>query len=218
MRSATQRITGFRPATEPVTAPVTKFGGQPTWLEEPAWPVSWAWDRPMRFVCQVALDDGRLAYVFLTHADHDEADFFDPDVMAPDGGENAVIVQPGGHYDGPVTTSATGPTLYLEDGSPAEFTVDLEAADEPDFVPQKRYVALSEEEQSRYYDAVSGNKIGGAPAFFQGDDWPEDGPWRLLLQLNPDELPGHLNLGAAPLVFAFVSGDGRRGRLLVQDS
>jgi hypothetical protein len=213
-----QRITGFRPAEEPVTAPVTKFGGQPTWLTEPAWPVSEAWERPMRFVCQVALDGGRLAYVFLTHADHDDPDFFDPDVCFPDGGENAVIVQPGGHYEGPVSTSATGPTLYLEDGSPAELTVDLEARDEPGFLPQDRYVALSEEERDRYFDAVSGTKLGGAPAFFQGDDWPEDGPWDLLLQLDPDDLPCYLNLGAAPVLFAFVSPDGRRGRLLVQDS
>ena len=172
----------------------------------------------MRFVCQVALDGGRLAYVFLTHADHDDPDFFDPDVMFPDGGENAVIVQPGGHHGGPVSTSATGPTLYREDGSPAEFTVDLEDRDEPDFLSQEQYVALSEEERGRYFDAVSGNKIGGAPAFFQGDDWPEDGPWDLLLQLDADDLPCHLNLGAAPVLFAFVSPDGRRGRLLVQDS
>lgn len=214
----TQRITGFHPAPEPITTPVTKFGGQPVWLEEPAWPVSAAWEKPMRFVCQIALDQGRLAYVFLTHPDHDDPDFFDPDVMFPDGGENAVITQPGGHYEGPVSISATGPTLYLEDGSPAEFTVDLEAADEPDFLPQTRYIELSEEEQSRYYNAVSDNKIGGAPAFFQGDDWPDDGPWQLLLQLDPIDLPCHLNLGAGPLVFAFISQDGRRGRLLVQDS
>jgi hypothetical protein len=216
--AATWRITRFRSADEPVTAPVTKFGGQPAWLSDPAWPVSEAWDRPMRFVCQVALDAGQLAYVFVTHADHDDPDFFDPDIMFPDGGENAVIIQPGGHYDGPVSASATGPTLYLEDGSPAEFTVDLRRVDEPDFLPQKQYMALSDDEQSRYYDAVSGNKVGGAPAFFQGDDWPDDGPWRLLLQLDASEVPFHLNLGAGGIMFAFISPDSLRGRLLVQDS
>lgn len=217
IRSVTWRIARFLPADEPVTAPVTKFGGQPVWLEEPTWPVSEAWDRPMRFVCQIALEPGRLAYVFVTHADHDDPDFFDPDVIFPDGGENAVIIQPGGAYDGgPVSTSATGPTLYLEDGSPAEFTVDGHTADEPDFLPQQQYMDLSTDEQRRYYDAVSGNKIGGAPAFFQGDDLPADGPWELLLQLDPDDLPCHFNLGASPVMFAFT--DGVRGRLLVQDS
>jgi uncharacterized protein YwqG len=216
--AATQRITRFRPAGEPVTAPVTKFGGQPTWLGDPAWPVSQGWDRPMRFVCQIALDTGGLAYVFVTHADHDDPDFFDPDVIFPDGGENAVIIQPDGHYDGPVSQSAVGPTLFLEDGSPAEFVVELEHADEPDFLPQKQYVGLSAEEQSHYYDAVSGNKIGGAPAFFQGDDWPDDDPWQLLSQLDTGELPFYLNLGASPVVFTFISPDGRRGRFLVQDS
>lgn len=213
---ATSRITRFVPVTEPVTAPVTKFGGQPTWLAAPAWPVSEGWGTPMRFVCQVALDGGRLAYVFVTHPEHDDPDFFDPDVMYPDGGENAVIIQPGGQYDGQVSTSATGPTLFLDDGTPAEFTVELDPADDPDFIPQERYVDLPEEERSRYYDRVAGNKIGGTPAFFQGDDWPDDGPWRLLLQL--EDWPFHLNLGASPVVFAFVSPDGRQGRFLVQDS
>lgn len=209
------RITRFRPAGEPVTAPVTKFGGQPTWLREPAWPISQGWDRPMRFVCQIALDTepARLAYVFLTHGDHDDPDFFDPDIMFPDGGENAVVIQPDGEYDGPVAAAATGPTLYLPDGTPAEFTVDLERVDEPDFLRR-----LSAEEQSRHYDAISGNKIGGTPAFFQGDDWPDDGPWQLLLQLDADDVPFHLNLGAAPIAFAFISPDSRRGRLVIQDS
>lgn len=215
--AATWRITRFQPAGEPTTAPVTKFGGQPTWLQDPTWPVSEAWNRQMRFVCQIALD-GRLAYIFVTHADHDDPDFFDPDVIFPDGGENAVITQPDGRYDGPVSASPTGPTLHLEDGSPAEFTVDLHPVDEPDFLPQSQYMNLPTDEQSRYYDAVSGNKIGGTPAFFQGDTWPDDGPWKLLLQLDADELPFHLTLGASPIAFAFISPDGRHGRFLVQDS
>jgi uncharacterized protein DUF1963 len=73
----TLRIEAFVPAGVPVTAPVTKFGGQPVWLSEPQWPVNDAWGEPMRFVCQIELgpvlgDSGRgkLAYVFVTHAEH----------------------------------------------------------------------------------------------------------------------------------------------------
>jgi hypothetical protein len=187
-------------------------------LAEPACPVSEGWGTPMPFVCQVPLDGDRLAYVFVTHPEHGDPDFFDPDVAFPDGGENAVIIQPGGQYDGQVSASATGPTLYLDDGTPAEFTVELAPSDEPDLIPQERYVELPEEERNRYYDQIAGTKLGGTPAFFQGDDWPDGGPWRLLLQLEADELPLHLNLGASPVAFVFVSPDGRQGRFLVQDS
>ena len=47
----TWRIEAFVPATAPITAPVTKFGGQPVWLSAPQWPVNDAWDEPMRFLC-----------------------------------------------------------------------------------------------------------------------------------------------------------------------
>lgn len=30
---------------------ITKFGGQPDWIEQPQWPVSLAWDnRPLKFI------------------------------------------------------------------------------------------------------------------------------------------------------------------------
>jgi hypothetical protein len=211
-----RRITEFLPTNTPVTTAITKFGGQPTWLGEPTWPISVGWNIPMRFICQVEVDGG-LAYVFVTHPEPGGEDFFfDPDVIEPDGGENAVIIQPNGHYDGPTSPSPTGPTLYLEDGSPAEFTVTLTERPEPDFLSHDEYMALPEDEQHRYYDAVSGSKLGGAPAFFQGDAWSPDSPWRLLLQLEADDLPCYLNLGASPLVF--VATDDGRGQLVIQDS
>jgi hypothetical protein len=198
----TLRVGGFSAADRSICTPTTKFGGQPVWLTGPQWPISAAWDRPMRFVGQIALGpvigaagEGRMAYIFVTHADHGE-DFFDPDVIDPDGGENAVIVQPAGSYAGLVRPLATGPGLYGHDGSAVELTVDLRPADEP----------------------IDGDKIGGTPEFFQGDAWPDSGSWRLLLQLDTNWVPFRLNLGAAPRLFAFVSEDGTQGRLLVQDS
>lgn len=207
----TLRIKGFSATDRPISTPTTKFGGQPVWLDAPQWPISTAWDRPMRFVGQIELGpvlgevgQGRLAYVFVTHADLDEG-FFDPDVIDPEGGENAVIVQPGGNYPGPVSQLATGPALYGDDGATVEFTVDLDLTDESG-------------SQDPHVEGTDGDRIGGTPQFFQGDDWPDDGPWRLLLQLDPNWVPFHLNLGASPRLFAFVSEDGARGRMLVQDS
>ncbi|MFI6151447.1 hypothetical protein ACIBCA_01980 [Kitasatospora sp. NPDC051170] len=218
-------IDGFSVVGKPVDTPATKFGGQPVWRTGPQWPISAAWDRPMRFVAQIELGpvlgaagEGKTAYVFVTHADHEEADFFDPDVIDPDGGENAVIVQPGGAYTGPVRPLATGPGLYGRDGSAVEFSLDLRPVDEPDPLTDAELEALPSADRDGYLDRIDGDKIGGAPLFFQGDDRPDGGPWRLLLQLDANWVPFRLTLGASPRVFALVSEDGAQGRLLVQDS
>ncbi|MFR3116053.1 MAG: hypothetical protein ACLTOJ_00945 [[Clostridium] symbiosum] len=51
---------------------ITKFGGQPDWIESPQWPVSIPWDnRPLKFIGQIRLNDFyselenlTLAYIF----------------------------------------------------------------------------------------------------------------------------------------------------------
>src|SRR5947207_1839999 len=96
-------IVEFRRVTDPITEPVTKFGGQPNWLEEPQWPMNDGYypPLPMRFICQIALDPqifgplpAQMAYIFITQGDFDDPDFFDPDIGFPDEGANAVILQP----------------------------------------------------------------------------------------------------------------------------
>ncbi|MFK3979515.1 hypothetical protein ACI2K4_03940 [Micromonospora sp. NPDC050397] len=222
---AVWRIVSYQRAESPVTGPVTKFGGQPTWLGQPQWPLSTAWGTPMRFVCQIVLEPelvgdgpGRLAYVFVTHGEHGhDADDFDPDVVLPDGGENAVIVQPG-RFTGPTAPLTSGPTLYHEDGSAAEYTVELVRDEDPEPLSSDAYLALTPEHRDRYFQAVDHDKIGGTALLDEEHDRPVGGPWRLLLRVATNWTPFYLNLGAAPVAFAFVSGDGREGRLLVQDS
>jgi hypothetical protein len=41
----------YREVSSPNTTPVTKFGGQPVWLDEPSWPVSRVYGDPMQFIC-----------------------------------------------------------------------------------------------------------------------------------------------------------------------
>src|SRR5258708_31353901 len=103
----------FHEVQQPITQPLTKFGGQPTWLTVPQWPLSRSTGEPMRFLCQVALDPhvfgeiaGRMAYLFIT-----DGETFVDDTFDPDGGENAVIIQPG---TSEISTQPllTGPSLY----------------------------------------------------------------------------------------------------------
>ena len=76
----------YREVTAPITEPVTKFGGQPVWLDEPRWPLSRMYGTPMQFICQIALDPAifgelptRMAYLFLTDWDYESTypDTFD---------------------------------------------------------------------------------------------------------------------------------------------
>ncbi|GIG88168.1 YwqG family protein [Plantactinospora endophytica] len=222
---AVWRIVKFRRAEAPVTGPVTKFGGQPHWLGPAQWPVSAAWGTPMRFVCQIVLEPElvgagpvRLAYVFVTHGDHGrDVEEFDPDVVLPDGGENAVVVQPGA-FAGPTRPLTSGPTLYHADGSAAEYTVDLVRGEDPEPISFEAYLALPPGRRDDYFRAVDQDKIGGTDLPLDPADLPEGGPWRLLLRLTTNWTPFYLNLGAAPVASAFLSTDGREGCLLVHDS
>lgn len=223
---AVWRIVNYHQAVAPVAEPVTKFGGQPTWLTGPQWPISRGWHTPMRFVCQIALEpelagagQGRLAYVFVTHGDYGrDVEDFDPDVIFADGGENAVLIQPGGAFDGPTSPLSSGPTLYHSDGSPAEYTVELVRGDDPGHLAHDAYMALPPDERDRYFQTLDQDKIGGTALLLNEHDSPGGGPWRLLLRLEANWKPFHLNLGAAPVAFAFVSTDGRCGCFLVQDA
>ena len=80
----------------PITEAVTKFGGQPVWVDKPQWPVSKRLKKPMQFICQIKIDPAlfgecpaQMAYLFMTD-DSDDPGMYD--TWDPDGGENAVIV------------------------------------------------------------------------------------------------------------------------------
>lgn len=187
-----RRPVTFVATEEPVEGPVTKLGGRPAWQEEPQWPVSRSLGRPMSFLGQFRLDDGpagepRLAYVFMTGS-ADPDDDLDVDSFDPEGGENAVIIQPGGRVPGFLTVRpADEPGLSLVgDHRP----VDSPAAD----------------------GEVPFQFLGGEPAWLQFDETPGDG-WRLVAQLTAE--PG-FDFGDDGVAYLFVSPDGAEGRFLWQ--
>jgi uncharacterized protein YwqG len=211
-------VIAFHEAETPIREAVTKFGGQPAWIEEPRWPVSRETGRPMRFMGQVALDPrlfgsmpARMAYLFMT----DEEEFVDG-TYEPDGGENAIVLQPG-EFAGPAMAMAQGPTLYRmveSPGSdrlvpePCEFAATLAYGEDPE-------LQTAESEEDEELDGYE-NKVGGTPTFLQGEEYPQGGPWRLLLQLDSGSVPFYVNFGDVGVGYAFIAQDGTTAKFMWQ--
>jgi Domain of unknown function (DUF1963) len=191
----------FRPAEKPITDPVTKLGGQPTWLGDPQWPLSAELGTPMRFLGQFLLsgEQTRLAYLFLTDDEEGSLETF-----VPDSGENALIIQPDGRIPGflRVDDRREGPSLLaLDEGGhgtcEVELTVELVPPDVGD-------------------SSDLGSWIGGKPHFIQYDEYPEGEGWRFLFQLDSANQAFSVNFGDSGVGYGFVSADCREGRFLWQ--
>lgn len=207
-----------------IVTPITKFGGQPIWIEDTQWPVSKGWeDRLMIFVGQIAIAKGMfgnkndlMAYIFVTHANSNVDDFFDPDVLEWGSGESAVIIQPGGKNDIINISINKGPSLFNKYNMKEEYIPIINETYDPEFLNQSEYCNLNESQRNEYFNKVDTNKIGGVPNFFRGDEWPE-GDWILLFQLKCSFLPFDLRLGDMPVMYVFISKDFEKGGLLIQD-
>ncbi|MGZ3637235.1 MAG: hypothetical protein ACXVCX_05290, partial [Ktedonobacterales bacterium] len=153
-----------------ILEPVTKLGGQPVWIGEPQWPLSRQLGTPMRFIGQFALDpelfapcEARMAYLFLTGSET-----FVDGTWLPDGGENAVILQPG-FWDGPAAPLIHGPTLYeriagpngSETEEPREYAVTLAPGEDPEVFDEEELRRRGVWDSSMDY--VTESKIGGTP-------------------------------------------------------
>lgn len=183
----------FVPADGAVREAVTKVGGQPVWLEEPQWPLSRRTGRPMEFLGQFALAGGRLACLFMTGGGHVDG------TWEPEGGENALVIQPGGRIPDFVTVGrrAAGPSA-----GPDHLPRHIDPAQHP-----------GAEEDRRPWQFLGGSGI--EPHWLQGDETPGDG-WRLVVQLDSGELPFGVDFGDGGVGYAFLSPDGKEGRFLWQ--
>ncbi len=215
-------------AEAPIAAPITKFGGQPCWLEKAQWPISRLHGVPMEFIGQVALADvpslpedlrnsRRVAYIFMTGS---EAGDEQPSTWESESGENAVILQPGG---GAAIVETEEISVEDTDLLP-ECIVRMTLREEPtatDTDPDKPGFTIGPGTDLDIYSSMSVNKLGGTPAFIQAEEYPEiGGPWRFILQLHDyNQLADGTIFGAnfgTGQAYVFVSADGREGRMLWQ--
>lgn len=207
-----------------VDGPVAKLGGQPFWLDEPWWPVSRSSGEPMTFIGQFPLPGSGVAMAYLFLSDEDGT--FDPE-----GGENALLVQPGGRVPPFVSGEVrrTGPTLWRRgegwlDRIPVELRLGLDVPDDAAIAAFERRVVHRDavmsgapvEEDTDLPEVDCRSYVGGEPLFWQPWTPPEvDGSWRFFFQLDGAEGWGEdafaLNFGGGT-GYAFLSRDQREGR------
>jgi hypothetical protein len=203
----------LRPVAEPLTGPATKFGGQPVWLERPAWPVSRPTGKRMVFVGQVALDPallgehsaGEVAYFFMTE---DEEEYVDGTLGA--GGRRARGRDPALGREPPVETREipTGRTVPLI--GPSGAVTDQPS---PSFAVSLGRV---EDEPSPAANGTDFNLMGGPRQWLQGEGPPPGEGRQFVLSLDSTALPLWVNFGDAGVGYIFVSSDCRQGRCLWQ--
>lgn len=186
----------------------------------------------MQFICQIALPadlfgdiEPRMAYPFITDWDFEGGP---PDTPEPDGGENAVILQPGGTWLGPSQPLRKGPTIYrraYEDGrwvhTPVELEMHLLPGNDPEEGAWGRRDSEDKAAFVEYFAALTEDKIGGTPVPTINCGPREvvgPGEWRLLLQLNTkgeDERDlFFLNFATDGVGWALISEDGRVGKFM----
>lgn len=173
----------------------TRFGGQPTWLAEPTWPLTTA-GTPMAFWAQVRLpgDEDRMAYLFVQRQ-------FDP--ISSEDGTASVFIQPGGEPIVPWIRSATGPVV-------PDTTVRDRSYRPPHAwgmaprVPSLRPFGepLSWDDTARIRDQ-SWDKVGGTPVFLQYDPGLDD--YEFLYQFTA--AAAGQELGDAAQCYVFVNRD-----------
>ncbi|MEU4423315.1 hypothetical protein AB0F81_22030 [Actinoplanes sp. NPDC024001] len=217
-----RREMSWRPGSAAISEPIAKLGGQPFWLDEPFWPVSASSGDPMTFIGQFPAPGGAaLAYLFLSDADGS---------YDPDGGENALIVQPGGRIPSFLKgeNRRTGPSLWRRgtdwnDRVPVELHIDLRPPDPATLPVYERQ--LAEQDAERRGEPLEPDEnaylekrdyLGGRPVFWQPWAVEEIGEsWRFFFQLDGAEGSGD-DAFALPYGggtgYAFLSEDQREGR------
>lgn len=192
-----------------VEKPITKFGGQPVWIDKAQWPIDEESGKPMKFICQIELNpeifgdsELKMAYLFVSKG-------WNNYVLICQPSEIKVITKE--KTDGPSICKMVkkrASDIFLSSVK-CEFTVNLTSGEDYNFVHQEPYFVgdelVFEDTPEDYGEVLNGNKIGGTPLFMSCDDLPEEDTWKLLLQLDATTVPFELNFGDAGMGFFFIN-------------
>lgn len=217
----------FEQVKEPIDRCVSKFGGQPNWVSEPEWPIDSEKEEKMQFIGQIELIDelfgettGQMAYIFFDGDEEGQG------TWDPNGGLNAIIVQPGNN-DAKTVAEATGPVAPVNEyydgidwdkSGLHEFKLNFEFSEEPDYLDDDAIGLLIDENEKKYdeyAEKMEVSKIGGNPFFIQGEVIPIQGNWEFLCQLFEHDLPVWVNFGTG-IAYAFINEEGTNGKILWQ--
>lgn len=218
----------FRAAREPVTEPVSKFGGQPVWLDGPAWPVHPRTGEPLVFMGQFRVpgNEVHLAYLFLFL--HEEG--MEMGGAAPEDGEAVLLVQPGGRIPSFVSVgspSTRGRTLWRwgpdDTEVPVEWLTDLDPMSPELDEAANRAAAFSRwlrgegPEVKCPEEERPGDFLGGEAVYPNDRARGIDASWRFLCQFQDRgedaSDPFFLNFGYGS-GFLFLSSDHLEGRFM----
>lgn len=216
----------FFPVDAAITKPVTKFGGQPVWIGEPRWPLNPATRDPLRFIGQVSLEldvfsdlPYRMAYLFAGDFRATPQSVWSLDDVAA-----AVVLDPG-EFAGPLKDRAIGPTIHQigtrpgeerPSEMPCEYRVESVPGEDPEPPDTLEWEEREDVETVPFSPVDLGSKLGGVPGFLTKAEIPFDGDARLLLQLELARVPFQSNVDGAKMAYVFLSGDGKRTRVLWQ--
>jgi hypothetical protein len=239
-------IVDVNEVTVAICKPVTKFGGQPCWIDEPAWPLSPRLGKPMRFAAQIRLPveivgetlANKLAYFFVTDDQDSQGRFVFGGCLGD--GESAVIVQPGIELRCGTVAIRNGPSVFTYDEKGPrgpdgrltrtidEFAVTLEWGEDPEFASE---------------GVIWGWDFLDKPDSPEAKGWPEDKRNQYYQAVQGTKIGGTpnffqgdawpkgddwifllqvetqelgLNLGDFGTGFLFLSRDGRRSEYIVQ--
>ncbi|MEM6344160.1 MAG: DUF1963 domain-containing protein [Bacteroidota bacterium] len=224
------RFSIFENVGSSISTLVSKFGGQPVWLNSPSWPLDPVTNEQMLFLCQLDLVEpifskavGTMVYIFVS----------DAEIQYDEG--IAVIIQSGTSVikcaDSEISfvSKAKGPSIYeiRDDGSEIEkeYRLEFESVENETDISLEEIDDIFEidlKEGYRFFrPEFSGNKMGGLPIVIGGfSNLPEfysQEDWHLLLQLAPIDgywnnreanfFPFHMELGEFGILTIFISKD-----------
>jgi len=214
-----------------ISEPITKFGGQPIWINTPQWPLYAYSAKPqkMLFMGQIVLDaalfsgsEGVVAYIFFWEEGE------------PLSEEQMVIVlqtQNDPHLNKSFSSGLdviafeediTGPTVFELDVKRQkvlkEYQVLLESLQVEEKLPLGKHLEYNWSDDPPHYSfmdtKLGGNKIGGQPVFFSTTYPKPYAPegWYLLLQMMPKKedcysFPFFVGVYPLSIIQIFVSKD-----------